>query len=158
MFCTIMSYPLSCHMALFQGRHEQMSTHSWLGNQWKYKSEYQQIKEFIGVTYKNMGEELQEQEWLIYSSITKTQPQHGWCLMKAGNLGLTAQFSGILTDWRVSSGQHIWCEPLPSSSAGHCFFLVSLSHSVSSRQLICVGPILGSSACLRMSLQDAHYL
>lgn len=91
---------------------------------------------FIGATYRSMGEESQEQRWLRDSCI-QGPPQHGWQPRKSGKLGAYCTASGSSASWRVlsewlcsSSGQLGWCLLLPGSSSALrslCSFVVIAS-------------------------------
>lgn len=57
-----------------------------------------QLGELIQIIYRNLSEMLvQEQKQLKYRHFTKSPPQHGWQLMKAGNQKCIVQSSGSLS-------------------------------------------------------------
>lgn len=99
---------------------------------------------FIGITYRNMADRIQEQKWHKDSCIN-SPPQHGWQLKKSGNLEHISQPEG---NWRV------WRMSLPSDRSKP--LLGSLVASVSSRQLVWSQSLLSSSDSF--SLRDSQYL
>lgn len=67
---------------------------------------------FIGVTYRNMGEKLQEQKGLRDSCITNPAPQHRWLFRKAGKLGEPCTACRQLSRLESMAFQRHWSEPL----------------------------------------------
>lgn len=86
---------------------------------------------FIGVTYRYMGEKLQEQKD-SETAASPRLPQHGRLFRKAGKLGEPCTACRQLSRLESMASQRLWSEPLPgcwSQRLGRFFLLESFCSS-----------------------------
>lgn len=120
--CILLISPGICCVTLFLGRHEQ--TCILLRQVTNDKPEYRYyqspawwISEFIGVTYRNMGEGLLRRAEMTQRQLHHQSPASMGNGLKSGNLEHTA-CPQLGRSENVLSRQRCWYVPLP----GLCFF------------------------------------